>query len=68
MQFSLEINLGNDEMRTGYDVANLLEQIAEKLHEGFEYDVLTEPTILNCSQILRDINGNQVGTFTVLEK
>lgn len=49
--FTLRITLGNAAMRDGYDVAEALRVVADKVEEGHE------------DGIIRDVNGNTVGTF-----
>lgn len=50
-KFILEINLGNDAMRTLNDIANVLSSVRNQLVEGFK------------SGSIRDDNGNMVGYF-----
>lgn len=49
--FTVEIELGNDAMQTGADVAAALREIADKLDAGID------------AGIVRDANGNEVGRF-----
>ena len=51
--FKLEIRLGNDAMQTHDDIANALEEVATKVHNGCTHGYV------------RDINGNTVGDFSV---
>lgn len=57
MKFVLEIELGNDAMRTRQHIAEALKKVASKL--------TTFPTgqIREDEQSLRDVNGNRVGFF-----
>jgi hypothetical protein len=50
-QFTLTIELGNDAMQSGEDVANALVEIAADLRVGQE------------SGRIRDYNGNTVGSW-----
>lgn len=54
--FGLHIDLGNEAMQTGDDVADALEQVARKLRRGAE------------SGAIMDRNGNRVGIFNLLEE
>ena len=54
MKFTLEIELGNDAMRTANDVANALDRIADEvLFVGLT------------GRAIRDTNGNTVGKWEV---
>ena len=52
-RFDLHIDLGNDAMQTGEDVAEALRRIAEMLDHGYT------------SNRIGDLNGNAVGTWTL---
>ena len=55
-RFDLHIDLGNDAMQTGEDVAEALRRIATKLERsGHE------------SGLVMDLNGNKVGTWELSE-
>lgn len=56
MKFVLEIKTNNDAMQTGADIADRLRAIAN-LIEG-------QGSGLVASGIIRDINGNRVGTWS----
>lgn len=64
MKFQLEIELGNDAMLTGGDVASALRRIADKLDvldrttAGSDLEGVEEGTV-------RDLNGNKVGRWSV---
>ena len=58
MKFRLTIELGNDVMQTGTDVARVLEKVANFLTS---YEAL-QPDLSNN---LRDLNGNKVGEWKV---
>ena len=58
-QFILKINLGNEAMLTGYDIAGALRDIADKVNDNEDMlEFSGEKRIL-------DINGNSVGTWSV---
>ena len=58
-QFILKINLGNEAMLTGYDIAGALRDIADKVNDNEDMREFSgEKRIL-------DINGNSVGTWSV---
>ena len=58
-QFILKINLGNEAMLTGYDIAGALRDIADKVNDNENMREFSgEKRIL-------DINGNSVGTWSV---
>lgn len=59
MYFQLIIELGNDAMQDGTDVANVLRVLSNKLETcGFENDIVGT---------VRDENGNTVGRWEVSE-
>ncbi len=60
MRFTLEIELGNEAMRTFDHVADALYGVRQ-LMQG-----LDEPDS-PCSSIIRDVNGNTVGMWEVVE-
>jgi hypothetical protein len=51
-KFSLEIELGNDSMQSGPDVAAALRKVADRIENDLE-----------ARGIIRDENGNTVGRF-----
>lgn len=55
--FTLTIELGNEAMQTGYDVADLLRELASKIED----DDFTRVDGGRC----RDINGNTVARWEV---
>lgn len=62
MKFTLEIELGNDAMRTGADVAEVLERLAH--HMGTRnWAALSEG---ECQHV-HDLNGNTVGKWEVAD-
>lgn len=61
MKFHLTIELGNDAMRTGEDLANALHAVAADLRE--QYD--TAEVFPERSRIA-DANGNAVGTWAII--
>jgi hypothetical protein len=58
MKFTLEIELGNDAMQTGYDVACALNGAALSVTS-------TSPVETTETRYIRDANGNAVGTWQV---
>ncbi len=52
MQFTLQIELGNDVMRTREDVARALKETIARLQRGHE------------NSKIRDLNGNVVGEWS----
>ena len=61
-KFILEINLGNDGMRTGYDVAHLMRDVAYLMQDKGDCEDLRKISRQN----LRDINGNVIGHYEVV--
>ena len=50
--FEVALELGNDAMQAGPDVARVLREIADRIENDFE-----------ARGTIRDANGNTVGTF-----
>lgn len=50
--FTLKINLGSDAMQDNLDVAGALENVVREIYDGRMFG------------IIRDINGNLVGTWS----
>jgi hypothetical protein len=64
MTFKLEIELGNDAMRSRVHVADALQHVARGLHVAYR----TEKEFRNeTGRKIFDINGNSVGTWRVEE-
>lgn len=61
MQFKLTIELGNDAMQTGGDIADALRGLAERIDTRRGGDLADSGTV-------RDYNGNTVGTYDVAEE
>ena len=61
MRFTLEIELGNDAMQTGQDVAGALRKEAQRLAEFCKKDLRP-----GAEGLIRDVNGNTVGKWQVL--
>lgn len=59
MRFTLEIELGNDAMRTPADLAGALQDLAGDLENAPG----TEPA--PSAGVIRDMNGNRVGHWQV---
>jgi len=64
MKFKLEIELGNDAMRTGEAVAAALTKQAEQLATWYRGSLVTELAVREKHKI-RDVNGNTVGYWGV---
>ena len=58
MKFTLEIELGNDAMQTGLDVAQALDEVCAGINTDGPWKVGESDTIC-------DANGNVVGKWTV---
>lgn len=58
MKFKLEIELGNDAMLTGEDVARALRKVADVVESCTPYVVKAEGP-----GTIRDENGHKVGTW-----
>ncbi len=58
MRLTIEVELGNDAMRTGEDVSRLLLGLSGRVRHRGELD-------LGHGGRLMDINGNSVGTWEV---
>ena len=54
--FKLEIELGNDAMRSPFHIARVLEAIAKRLDRKDDHD--------HESRAINDNNGNRVGVWT----
>jgi hypothetical protein len=59
-KFILEIELGNDAMRSGYDIAEALGRVSTRI-----YNTGLNPTKPSIGDV-RDINGNVVGKYEVV--
>ena len=59
--YRLKIELGNDAMRTGFDIAGALKDAARAI---CEYGDLTERGTVAKEGRLRDINGHTVGSWS----
>lgn len=70
MKFVLSIELGNDAMNFGYEVAEALEAAGKDLREAHEsnrgHDVKHWDKF-DQSHIIRDCNGNTVGKWEAIE-
>ena len=58
-QFILKINLGNDAMITGYDIAGALRDIANKINDN------EDMRDFSGTKRIMDLNGNYVGSWMV---
>jgi hypothetical protein len=61
MKFVVEIELGNDAMRTGDDVADALKKIAKHVAQYDDIECGIYSDIEN--RKVYDVNGNKVGTY-----
>jgi hypothetical protein len=59
-QFTLKINLGNEAMQTGYDIAYAVRDVAFRLQDYGNLE-----SMKSCKGLIRDINGNTVGLWRV---
>jgi hypothetical protein len=60
MRFTLEIELGNDAMQTGYNVARAMREASNHVAE------LVKKDLPGAEGRIRDVNGNTVGKWQVL--
>jgi len=58
MRFTLTIELGNDAMLTGEDVADALDEVCHGINT-------TSPMLVGETDKIRDVNGNTVGKWEV---
>lgn len=62
----VEIEIGNDAVQTGFDVAELLQQAADRVEERIGGDTIEEDGYYARSfGNLKDSNGNTVGLWKV---
>lgn len=59
-QFTLKINLGNEAMQTGYDIAYAVRDVAFRLQDYGNLE-----SMKSCKGTIQDINGNAVGLWSV---
>jgi hypothetical protein len=59
-EFTLNIELGNEAMQTGLDVAEALKKVAKKI-----YMFGGEDELIGCGGKIMDGNGNSVGSWQV---
>ncbi len=64
MKFTVEINLGNDAMRSGSDIAGVLTTVAWKLEEIYGANPIGRPIV---PILITDANGAVVGKASVTE-
>ena len=65
MKFTLTINLGNDAMKTGEDLAAALHAVADKLAALGGDPIEEDRDDFDGSGRIRDDNGNGVGAWMV---
>jgi len=58
-QFVLKINLGNEAMQTGNDIAKALHIVGLQINSNYS-------PVVRGSGNIRDINGNTVGKYEVI--
>lgn len=61
---NVRIELGNDAMRTGSDVREALQNMANKIYDLRMIEDLVSDDVLDAGKI-KDVNGNTVGYFTL---
>lgn len=62
--FKLEISLGNAAMRTGFDLATALRNVADQVEtEIGAADIYDER--ITAKRFVRDVNGNRVGSMSI---
>ena len=59
-KFTLEINLGNDGMITGNDIAKALHKVGISINSNYSL-------VIRGNGNIRDINGNTVGFYKVVD-
>ncbi len=63
MTFTIKINLGNAEMCESEHVAAAIEAVAVRVRDRDPVAAAAEGR--ECSGVIRDVNGNSVGTWEV---
>jgi hypothetical protein len=63
MKFTLQIDLGDDDMRGYNDICGALKRLAQSISD--EVDMGPDEVTLGDTHIVQDINGNTVGTWEV---
>ena len=61
-QFILKINLGNDMMQSGYNVAECLKRVSKDIGE---YQYLLNPEFKGTTKNIKDLDGNTVGSWQI---
>jgi hypothetical protein len=64
LKFTVEINLGNDAMQSGSDIAGALAAVALKLEEIYGTEPIGRPIV---PILITDVNGAVVGKASVTE-
>jgi hypothetical protein len=66
MTFTLKIELGNEAMQTGTDIANALRELANHIDDPNQhFDDPTDESGFDRNGRIRDLNGNTTGTWKV---
>ncbi len=63
MKFILEIELGNEAMKTGMDIATALERVASRFHNNYPF----AEDLPGLVRGIMDANGNTVGSWKIEE-
>lgn len=63
MKITIDINLGNDAMATGNDVAEALVKLSHHLAEYHAHSRL----LPGCGRAILDVNGNTVGSWKTVK-
>lgn len=64
---TLRIRLGNDSMQTSSDIANALEDVAQRFRESGYVETVQDNPGEEITRGVRDGNGQTVGEFTLME-
>lgn len=67
MKFLVQIDLGNEEMQTGVDIAERLRYVADEVEDQLGGHPVEEPLLMDTVITMRiyDANGNDVGKWAV---
>jgi hypothetical protein len=64
MKFMVSINLGNDAMQDGFDIAAALRKIADQI-QSYNTEDLDASASDSANMRIRDFNGNTVGFWKI---
>lgn len=62
MELNVKIDVGNDAMTSGVDLANALRKVAKDLVQCYGAESVPEPI---SAQRIGDMNGNRVGSWWI---